>query len=193
MNRPLLLAAGLLAEAMFAMLAAVANHMSGWATIDDDVDDLLLASVKAKRARRKRKLAAEQGPKTRPRKWLLITPLVALALASCIDALILTLTTESYTFITLQIDAVWPTVLALSSYAAYAVKYQLWSPDELGGSMLLKGVCALSVVFYVSIFACMCALSSSRESQIVHGMISARRIDNSTQHAILEPSDSYSL
>lgn len=128
------------------MLRAIGDHMSGWVNIDDDTDDILLATVKAKRAKRRLKKLAEQKSATRPRKWLLLLPLIVLTLASCIDGLDVLLRFAMSTKATLATEEVWPIIVAICCYASYSVKCYLASEDAASKSMLLRIVCGISLV-----------------------------------------------
>lgn len=150
---------------MFTILGLIGDHMSGWADIDDDTDDILLATVKAKRARRRLKKLAEQKPSTQPRRLLLLLPLVALTLASCVDGLVflfsLTIPTETIH----PKEEVWSTLVGLCCYAYFSIKYSLASDDVTSKSMLLKIVCGSALVFNAIGLACNVTVPVMSESQ----------------------------
>lgn len=142
------------------MLARIGDYTSNWAAIDEDEDDILMASVKAKRARKRRRQLAEQKPETRPRKWLLLFPLVALSLASCVDGLALIIVSVLFTKSSLSNEEIWPILVAIACYTFYAIRCHLASSNDAGTSMLLKYACGLSVSSNLALLICLSALST---------------------------------
>lgn len=140
--------------------------MAGWGTIEDDMDDILLAAVKAKKARRRRRQDKEQKPKTRPRKMLLLFSNIALLLLTLVDgfayALSRSIAARSVGW-TPDLLELAPVIGAGIAYAWYSVKIQRLSPDAVATSILLKVTSAISLACNLSVFACLLAVAVLRK------------------------------
>lgn len=153
-------------DLLLVVIGKIGDHMAGWGTIEDDMDDLLLAAIKANKARRRRRQDKEQKPKTRPRKMLLLFPNIALLLLTLVDGFIYALswsTAARSVVWTSDLIELAPVIAAGIAYAWYSVKIQRLSPDAVATSILLKVVSAISLACNLSVFACLLAVAVMRK------------------------------
>lgn len=158
MDRPVLLLAGLLVDLLFFVIRRIGDKMGGWSALEDDEDDILLATVKAKEARRRRKRDGEKAPETRPRKTIILLALVILALSYSMDGslLILASTFGSENIAAAAKDEVlWAVMGSMVAYTWYSMKVYAATPDAAGKSMLVKVVSGLSLTFHVAMLTSM--------------------------------------
>lgn len=129
--------------------------MAGWETIDDDMDDILLSAVKAKKAKRHRRLEADKKPKTRPSRLLLLSSNVLLFLFSSAEAVLLLISFSVAAFKGRDwiagAEQILPFIGAAVAYAWVSIKMQRSSPDAVATSILFRLLSAISLVFSMCI------------------------------------------
>lgn len=151
------------------VIAKIGDTMAGWGTIEDDMEDMLLSAVNAKKARRRRRLENKQIPKTRPRKVLLLYSHIALFLLSLLDGLIIVTfpsVPDRSTGINVETSALFPVLGAAIAYGWYSFKIQQSPSDRIASSILVKVASAISLVLTLSMLACMLALALMRKSRV---------------------------
>lgn len=180
--RPLLLLSSLLIDLLFVVIGKIGNHMAGWDTIDQDMEDMHLAAVEAKKATRRRRLENTRKPKTRPRKMLLLFSNIALLLLSLVDGLVAalfsTVAARSAGWGAMTAES-FPVLGAVVAYGWYSMKIQQMSADAISPSILLKVASSISLVLTLSILACMLAFAIMRKSRISSVLIMPSRAHNS--------------
>lgn len=155
LSRPFLLLSTLFVDLLFIVIGKIGDRMAGWETIDDDMDDVLLCAVKAKRAKRRRKLEANKKPKTRPRRLLLLSSNILLLLLSITEAVLLLIffsaAASNRHARTAAAEQILPFIGAALAYAWVSIRVHQSSPDAVATSILFRLVSAVSLVLSILI------------------------------------------
>lgn len=151
---------------MFNGLSKIAERMAGWQAIDDEMEDLLLTTVKAKRARRRRKQNADKKLKTRPRKWYFLLANIALLMLSLVEGIVFTIFTSVAARSAKQSNSrseLFPAVAAVAAYAWYSIKIRGKTTEAVAASILLKTAVGISLLLNLAITACLLCVIGLRE------------------------------